>query len=302
MKYLLLALALLCGNAQAARCAPFEDSADYLGRVDEYSLTDTTGPYLVWSCFEQRAAPVNTVSRHCLEGSWSTLTLSKLGDRMETIRKSTTPIAAFHASVKRHVTDPASPRCAALLARIYTTGQEAAAMPIFGDNTAGPDEFPGNTDRALLDRFAIPENGTADSISVYIGASSTAGANVKGLIYTDSGSAPASLVAASASAAAPAGGGWVTMAFSGSPALVAGNYWIGLVADSFQAYYGEDATGSAPDVVMANGTLSFSSPPATWPGTDASYGVGLDVYVTYTAAGGTPVAVFANQLRQQGIQ
>lgn len=175
MKYLLLALALLCGNAQAARCAPFEASAEYQGLVDEYSLTDATGPYLLWSCYDQRIAPTNVVTRHCLEGSWASLTLSKLGDRMETIRKSATPIAAFHASVKRHVTDPNSARCAALLERAHANPQETA-MPIFGDNTAGPDEFPGNTDRALLDRFAIPENGTAVSISVYIGVSTTAGA------------------------------------------------------------------------------------------------------------------------------
>jgi hypothetical protein len=119
MKYLLFALALLCGNAQAARCAPFETSDVYQARVDSYSLVDPDGPYLVWSCFEQRIVAGRTVSRHCLEGSWDTLTLSKLGDRAETIRKSTTPIAAFHASVKRHVADPASPRCEALLSALY---------------------------------------------------------------------------------------------------------------------------------------------------------------------------------------
>lgn len=119
MKYLLLALALLCGNAHAARCAPFESSAEYQARVDAYSLTDDVGPFIVWACFEQRAAPVNVVSFHCLEGSWAALTLSKLGDRAETIRKSATPIAAFHASVKRHVTDTNSARCAALIKRVY---------------------------------------------------------------------------------------------------------------------------------------------------------------------------------------
>lgn len=174
-------------------------------------------------------------------------------------------------------------------------------MPIFGDTTSGPDEFPASGDRALLDRYAITENGTADSISVYAGASSTSGANWKGLIYTDSAGAPGSLVAASASAAV-SGPGWVTMNFSGSPALTTGNYWIGVVADNYQAYYGEDASGTAPDVVMANGTLSFSSPPSTWPGTDASYDVGLNVYVTYTAGGGgAAVAVLLHQLRTQGI-
>jgi hypothetical protein len=122
MKYLLLALALLCSNAQAARCAPFEASADYFAMVGEYSLSDPEGPYLLWSCYEQTIATTNVVTRHCLEGTWATLTLGKLGDRAETIRKSATPVAAFHASVKRHVTDQNSARCAALLAQTYPKG------------------------------------------------------------------------------------------------------------------------------------------------------------------------------------
>lgn len=165
-------------------------------------------------------------------------------------------------------------------------------MPTFGDTTSGVDEFPCSGDRALMDQFAISENGTADSISLFFGASSTAGSNAKGLIYTDSAGAPGSLVAVSASAAVPAGGGWLTMNLAGE-SLTTGNYWLGGVTSDFQPYFGEDATGAGADVVMANGTLSYASPPSTWPGTDASYGTGLNVYVTYTAGGGT-VSRFPN--------
>lgn len=165
-------------------------------------------------------------------------------------------------------------------------------MPTFGDTTSGVDEFPGSGDRALMDQFAISENGTADSISLFFGASSTAGSNAKGLIYTDSAGAPGSLVAVSASAAVPAGGGWLTMNLAGE-SLTTGNYWLGGVTSDFQPYFGEDATGAGADVVMANGTLSYASPPSTWPGTDASYGVGLNVYVTYSTGGGT-VSRFPN--------
>lgn len=169
-------------------------------------------------------------------------------------------------------------------------------MPTFGDTTSGGDEFPCSGDRALMDRFAISENGTADSISVFFGASSGSGANAKGLIYTDSAGAPGTLVAASVAGAVGAGGGWVTMNLAGE-SLSTGNYWLGAVTSDFQPYFGEDASGSAPDVVMANGTLSYATPPGTWPGTDASYTTGLNVYVTYSTGGGatrfmgTPSAV-----------
>ena len=36
---------------------------------------------------------------------------------------------------------------------------------------------------------------------------------------------------------------------------------------------------------MAYGTFDYATPPASWPGTDGSYSVGLDVYVTYDVAG-----------------
>lgn len=162
-------------------------------------------------------------------------------------------------------------------------------MPTFGDTTPGGDAFPGNSDRALLDRATLTEAATLIASWNYAAAGSTAGANWKGLIYTDSASAPSARSAVSAAAAASSAAAWVTGSLSGS--LTAADYWIGVVADSFQAYYGEDATGTTPDVVMANGTLSYASPNATWPGTDASYGVGLNSYVEYSAGAGAATSL-----------
>lgn len=156
-------------------------------------------------------------------------------------------------------------------------------MPTFGDTTAGTDTFPGNSDRALLDRATLTESATLSLSWHYVGADSTSGANWKGLIFSDS-SGPSARQAVSAVIAASPASTWVSGSISGS--LSAANYWIGSVADNYQASLGEDATGSAPDVVMANGSFSYASPPATWPGTDASYGVGLNTYVEYTAGGG----------------
>ena len=91
----------------------------------------------------------------------------------------------------------------------------------------------------------------------------------------------------------------MTVAASGD--VVDGTYyWLGVVADSFEAYYAKDASGI--DSLMANGTFSYASPPSSWPGTDGTYSGGMNVYVTFTEGGGgllIPVAM--NQLRQQGI-
>ncbi len=158
-------------------------------------------------------------------------------------------------------------------------------MAGFGNNTLGGDEFPASEDRALMDLFACIESGTTSGIWVASGPSSTGGANWKGLVYSDVASLPASRLAVGASVAIAAAN---TFYFSAAVfAVSAQNYWVGMVADSFEAYYSEHASGTGVDVQMANGSLSFASPPASWPGSDASYPTGLDCWVEYTPAGST---------------
>lgn len=165
-------------------------------------------------------------------------------------------------------------------------------MPIFGDNSAGTQTFNASGNRAYLDRFTLSEAGTADSISVYF-ASGSAGIGVKGLIYTDSAGAPGSLVAVSTAGSTADGAGWLTLAFAGE-SLPAGDYWIGAVNNNFGRTFGGDTTGDSPNMVMANGTLSYATPPSTWPGTTTSYTARLNVYVTYTAVSGLPVISSVN--------
>lgn len=115
MKMLLWLLLMWCTASVAqSRCAPFEDSDMAEGWVIQSSVTDSTGPYLVWAC----ATVVDgqwIVIRHCIEATWAEIDLRRLGDRSETARSSANPIAAFHASYRRHVTR-SSPRCDAILA------------------------------------------------------------------------------------------------------------------------------------------------------------------------------------------
>lgn len=172
-------------------------------------------------------------------------------------------------------------------------------MPTFGDTSAGGDEFPCSGDRCLVDRFAMPDNGTVNFAQAYSGPSTTAGANWKFVIMSDALSLPDLVLYVSNATAINAASSWFNFTFSGSPSLTPADYWQGTVADSFQAYLGEDATGSSPNVQMANGTFSYSSPPASWPGSDANYGVGLNVYVDYSLAGGGAARMmFAYRLRR----
>lgn len=159
-------------------------------------------------------------------------------------------------------------------------------MPIFGDNTAGGDEFPLSDGRCLADRFAMPDTGTINFAQAYSGASSLAGASWKVVVMDDALSLPDLVLYVSNGTAIGAGAAWNNFTFGGSPSLTPADYWLAVVANSFEAYMGEDASGSAPNVQMANGTFDYATPPAAWPGSDANYTVGLDIYVDYTVAGG----------------
>lgn len=117
MNRLLAAAALALATAGAAAqttappppcpCAPFENSTNYYALVLSYNLIGGPGPWLAWSCYSQ--APFQNVEtppapRRCLLAArWQDITLSKLGDRAETVRKASDPIAAFKASWRRHV-------------------------------------------------------------------------------------------------------------------------------------------------------------------------------------------------------
>ena len=174
-------------------------------------------------------------------------------------------------------------------------------MAVFGDNTRGTGEFPGSDSRCLISRYLCTGSGTIDSMSTWFGPSTLGSVNFKLVMLSDAAGSPGNLLVVSSPgvSSGAGGGGPVTVAASGS--VVDGTYyWLGVVADNFQAYYAKDSSGI--DALMANGSFSYSSPPASWPGTDGTYSGGMNVYVTFTeSAGGLLVPVAVNQLRQQGI-
>lgn len=155
-------------------------------------------------------------------------------------------------------------------------------MPILGDNTQGAESSPGAANRALLTRYVLAEDGTINSAGAYFTADSAAGSNAKFLIYSDNAGTPGTLLYASSGSAIPAGGGLVTFTLSGS--LTAGNLWLGIVYDSGNANVSTDDGLSGQLTHMANGTLTYSSPEASWPGSAPTYDfMRVDAYVDYTA-------------------
>lgn len=161
-------------------------------------------------------------------------------------------------------------------------------MATFGDTTRGAGEFPGNVDRCLVSRYLCVGSGTLDSLTTWFGPSTSASVNFKLVVLTDNAGAPGNLLAVSAAgvSSGAGGGGPVTVAVSGD--VVDGTYyWLGIVADDYPAYYAKDDAGI--DSLMANGTFSYASPPASWPGTDGTYGGGVNIYATFTEGGGSLV-------------
>lgn len=158
-------------------------------------------------------------------------------------------------------------------------------MAILGDNSQGSAQFPNSEDRALLQKVTATEAGNINSAHAYFGASSTTGTSAKVCLYTDAGGIPGTQVAVSSAVAVPAGSSLVNFTMSGS--FTATTYYLGIVANDFPAYLSEDDGLSGQDLQMANGTFSYASPPASWPGTDATYtNARINVYLDYTASGG----------------
>lgn len=149
---------------------------------------------------------------------------------------------------------------------------------LFGNNSsASPDSFPSSTDRAMASPFALSVDADITSISVRFSTDGTSGDNFKAFIFTDSAGVPGSRVAVSDEGTASAGA-WTTVNISAS--LSAGTYWLGVVVNGFSAKI--QCVGSSNTMHMANGTFSYASPPATWPGTDGTYGISTCIYAEGT--------------------
>ncbi|HEV7585714.1 MAG TPA: choice-of-anchor D domain-containing protein, partial [Solirubrobacteraceae bacterium] len=139
----------------------------------------------------------------------------------------------------------------------------------FGKSTVGasPDSF--LADRKRVNRYALSGAGTLSKLSIYLAPTATAGQQLlKGIVYADSGGAPASLVAVSEPLTFKStdAAGWYDLVFSSPPSLVAGNYWIGIITGATSNVAGfrfDNVTGARdynPNAYTAGPTSTFGTP------------------------------------------
>lgn len=151
----------------------------------------------------------------------------------------------------------------------------------FGFNGPVTGGFPSNNGRVLVTRWTLPVNATLVSLELTIFNTATNPGPAKGVILAVSAGEPTTVLYVTGSQTAPAGGAVLTFSLSGS--LSAGDYYLGGIVDTFNNNVGQGDVGSF-ETRMANGTFNFTTPPGTWPGTDASYSVPIAAKVNYTPA------------------
>ncbi len=173
---------------------------------------------------------------------------------------------------------------AASFGNIFTSGGGGGAPITFGNqSTANVDSFPCSGDRAMASPFVLSAAASISSITARFTSASGGGGvgdTFKAFICTDTAGEPGSVLAVTAAATISALDAWITTTISAS--LAAGTYWLGVVGESFSARV--QCVGSAGTMHMANGTFSYATPPATWPGTDGTYGIEMCIYAEGTAS------------------
>jgi hypothetical protein len=158
-----------------------------------------------------------------------------------------------------------------------------AASATFGKTTVGASSDSFLADRKRVNRYALPANGSVTKLSIYLAPTSTSGQQVlRGVIYADSSSTPAALLATSEqfTFSSTSAAGWYDLVFSSPIKLTAGNYWIGVMTGATAGVSGfrYDSVSGARDY-NANTYASGATNPFGSFTTDSEQ---TSLYATYT--------------------
>ena len=155
-------------------------------------------------------------------------------------------------------------------------------MPTFGQTTPFTGSAPSSADRCWASKFTLSEDGDVTKVTAFFdydsGNSSNAGDNVKAVIYADSSGSPGALMAASAGVAI--GAGDQTVDFTVSVSLTAGDYWLGVVSDSFNSRINSNL--GAGGSYARKESFTYASPPDPFGTPDATGATAFGIYATYT--------------------
>jgi len=160
-------------------------------------------------------------------------------------------------------------------------------MATFGQTSAGSNSYPANGDRYIASKFTLSVAGDVTKVTAFFDfdASNTSfsGDNGKAVIYEDSSGAPGALVAVSSAVSIP--GGDQQIDFPVTVSLAAGDYWLGIVTDSFNSRLNIFAFSGGSHVTKESLTYASPADPMGTPGVTGSDI--FAIYATYTPAGGS---------------
>lgn len=160
-------------------------------------------------------------------------------------------------------------------------------MATFGQTTPGTVSSPTQDGRYWASKFTLTEAGLVTAVNAFFdydaGNTSNSGDSAKAVIYADSAGSPGTLMGVSAAAAVP--GGDVEVSFSISVSLPAGDYWLGIVSNGFQARLNSTSTGGE---YVRKQTLDYANPanPMGTPDAQQTGQGNFAVYATYTPTTG----------------
>jgi hypothetical protein len=156
-------------------------------------------------------------------------------------------------------------------------------MATFGRTDTGNNTSPISNDRYWASKFTLSEAADVTSMSANFDSTSSAGTNGKFVIYDDDGASnlPGTRLAVSSAFSIPAGAS--EQSASCTVTLAAGDYWLGLVCDSFTAVL---RTQTATGTSIRKESLTYATPadPMGTPD-DSDVGSEFCIFATYSLTG-----------------
>lgn len=137
-------------------------------------------------------------------------------------------------------------------------------------------------DTASFTGGSIPVDASIISVTVRTRAE-TGTVNGKGLIYTDSGGVPNTLVGVSPPVSIGTTLQQYTFTFTVPLSVTAGFYWAGMVVDGNLRNYYDDPPVSNDVYYDSPAGFSYTSPPSTFPGGGGGGNGGYERFGTYNA-------------------
>jgi hypothetical protein len=164
------------------------------------------------------------------------------------------------------------------------TGIVTAGPATFGYSAVGGSADSFSANRKRVNAYSLPQSGSVSKLSMYLSSASSSGqADIKGVVYADSGGAPGALLGTTSQLVFSGGEatGWYDLTFPTALNLAAGKYWIGVITGGGSGVAGfryTSVTGSRDynsDTYTTGPTSSFGAF-----STDSEQ---MSLYATFTA-------------------